>query len=84
MEVPKRRGNRMKLQATEMAITDTLLKDTKDQPDQINTDYDRQGADLATATNTADSTMHSAAMPIGDADQSSAGLLMQHHRTGLS
>ena len=69
--------------AAEMADTtpDTAPEDTKNQPDQINLDDDRQGPDSATATDTADPAMHVAAMPtgvttgdiIGDADQAGTG-----------
>ena len=67
--------------AAEMAIANTAPEDTKNQPDQINLDDDRQGPDLATATDTADPAMHVAAMPtdeatgdiIGDADQAGTG-----------
>jgi hypothetical protein len=63
--------------AADMATADIAPEDTKNQPDQMNLDDDRQGADLATATDTADPTMHVAAMPtdeaagdiIGDSDQ---------------
>ena len=67
--------------AAEMAIANTAPEDTKNQPDQINLDDDRQGPDLATATDTADPAVHVAAMPtgvatgdiIGDADQAGTG-----------
>ena len=67
--------------AAEMAIANTAPEDTKKQPDQINLDDDRQGPDLATATDTADPAVHVAAMPtdeatgdiIGDADQAGTG-----------
>ena len=67
--------------AAEMAIANTAPEDTKNQPDQINLDDDRQGPDLATTTDTADPAVHLAAMPtdeaagdiIGDANQASTG-----------
>ena len=67
--------------AAEMAIANTVPEDTKNQPDQINLDDDRHGPDLATATDTADSAVHVAAMPtdeatgdsIGDVDQAGNG-----------
>jgi hypothetical protein len=68
--------------AAEMATADTAPEDAKNQQDQMNLDDDRQGADLATATDTADPTMHVEAMPtneaagdiIGDADQAGTGV----------
>ena len=63
--------------AADMATADTAPEDTKNQPDQMNLDDDRQSPDSATATDTADPAMHVAAIPtgaatgdtIGDADQ---------------
>ena len=68
--------------AAEMATADTAPEDAKNQQDQMNLDDDRQGADLAMATDTADPTMHVEAMPtneaagdiIGDADQAGTGV----------
>ena len=51
--------------AAEMATADTAPQHTKNQPDQINLDDDRQGPNSATATDTADPAMHVAAMPTG-------------------
>ena len=59
--------------AAEMAIANTAPEDTKNQPDQINLDDDRQGPDLATTTDTADPAVHLAAMPTDEATGNSIG-----------